>query len=62
MPICALLFRGKYAPTLQMITEQIRIDDEVIDEGDPWVVMDPVWWAVNIYDGEVAYEKRSISK
>ena len=44
-------------PTLQMITEHIQIDDEVIDSGDPWVVMDPVWWTTNIYDGEIEYNK-----
>jgi len=38
-----------------MITEHIRIDDEVIDKGDPWAVIDPVRWATNIYDGEAEY-------
>ena len=44
-------------PTLQMISEHVRIDDEVIDRGDPWAVIDPVWWATNIYDGEAEYNK-----
>jgi hypothetical protein len=43
--------------TWQMITEHIRIDDEVIDKGDPWAVIEPVWWTGNIYDGEAEYEK-----
>jgi hypothetical protein len=42
-------------PGLQTVTEHVRIDDEVIDQGDPWVVIDPVSWIVNIYDGEAEY-------
>ena len=42
-------------PGLQTITERVRIDDEMIDQGDPWTVIDPVSWTVNIYDGEAEY-------
>ncbi|MBN1313849.1 MAG: DMP19 family protein [Anaerolineales bacterium] len=35
--------------------QHVRIDDEVIDKGDPWATLDPVYWTVNIYDGEEAY-------
>jgi len=41
----------------QTITVHVRIDDEVIDQGDPWAVFDPVWRQANIYDGEAEYNK-----
>jgi len=42
-------------PGLQTIREHVRIDDEVIDQGDPWAVIDPVFWTADIYDGEAEY-------
>ena len=42
-------------PGLQTVTEHVRIDDEVIDQGDPWAVIDPVFWTADIYDGEAEY-------
>ena len=44
------------SPTRHMVTVHIRIDDEVIDGGNPWKVIEPVWWTVDIYDGEAEYE------
>ncbi len=49
--------RTNASPTMQMITEHIRIDDAAIDKGSQWTVIEPVWWTVNIYDGEAAYEE-----
>lgn len=42
-----------------MKRENVRvvIDDSVIDGGDSYAVIDPVWWAANIYDGSEAYEQ-----
>jgi hypothetical protein len=37
------------------VTEHLKIDDVVIDKGDVHEIMDPVWWTMNIYDGEQKY-------
>ncbi len=37
-------------------TVHVQVDDDTIAAGDPSVVMHPVWWRANIYDGPVAYE------
>jgi hypothetical protein len=34
-----------------------RVDDEVIDQGDPYSVIEPVWWTADIYHGEAEYNK-----
>ena len=39
-----------------MVTEHIKVDDEVIDKGNPFKVIEPVWWTADIYDGEAQYE------
>ena len=36
--------------------QRVVIDDDVIDAGDPWEVIDPVYWTANIYDGVAEYE------
>ena len=35
--------------------DHIIIDDRVMDAGDPYAIIDPVWWRVNTVDGESAY-------
>ena len=37
--------------------QRVVVDDEVIDSGDLNAVIDPVWWAGNIYEGPLAYEQ-----
>jgi hypothetical protein len=44
-------------PAMKKVTGHITIDDKVIDEGDAYAVIDPVWWTANIYDGWQEYEK-----
>lgn len=38
-------------------TAEITIDDDVIRRADPWEIVDPLWWSVNIYDGPAAYQE-----
>ena len=40
---------------MKRVTEYIRIDDKVIEQGDPYAIIDPVWWTINIYEGEQKY-------
>jgi hypothetical protein len=41
--------------TVKTVTEHVRVDDAVIDKGDPYEIIDPVWWMGNIYEGEQKY-------
>lgn len=41
---------------MQYETVHVRVDDATITAGDPWKVIDPVWWMANIYDGPDDYE------
>ncbi len=41
---------------MKSIIEHIRVDDIVIDSGDLFAIMDPVWYSVDIYDGESEYK------
>jgi hypothetical protein len=36
---------------------KIIIDDAVIDKADPWVIAEPMWWSVPIYDGPEVYDR-----
>jgi len=38
-------------------SKHVVVDDAVIDKGDVFAVIDPVWWTANIYDGVEAYEE-----
>ncbi len=40
---------------MRYIIERIKIDDGVIDVGNSFKIIDPVWWTANIYDGEQKY-------
>ena len=40
---------------MKTVTEYVKIDDKVIDAGDPYTIMDPLDWIANIYDGEQQY-------
>jgi hypothetical protein len=42
---------------MERVTECVRIDDEVINQGDPYAIIDPVWWTANIYEGEQKYNE-----
>lgn len=42
---------------MESITEYVSIDDEVINQGDPYAIIDPVWWTANIYEGEQKYNE-----
>ena len=42
---------------MEMITEYVKIDDTVIEKSDPHTIIEPVWWIVNIYDGEQKYNE-----
>lgn len=44
-----------------VVTEHVRVDDAVIDRGDPQEIIDPVWWTGNIYDGPAEYSKSLVS-
>jgi hypothetical protein len=37
-------------------TVHVCVDDGTIAAGDPWAVIEPVWWSANIYDGPAKYE------
>lgn len=39
------------------VTVHIRIDDEAIDRGDAWSIVEPVWWNVEIHKGVAEYEQ-----
>jgi hypothetical protein len=36
-------------PEMKKVIVHITIDDQVINAGDPYDVIDPVWWTANIY-------------
>ncbi len=42
---------------MRPITQYITIDDVAINRGDPYEIIDPVWWTANIYAGELEYLK-----
>jgi hypothetical protein len=54
-----LLFGGcdkpQPAETTAYRPERIVIDDAVIDSGDYYKVIDPVWWSADIYDSHQRY-------
>lgn len=35
----------------------VRIDDDTIASGDPWAIIQPVWYLATIYDGPAEYER-----
>ena len=37
-------------------TVHVQVDDTTIAAGDPWAVIEPVWWSGNIYDGPEQYD------
>jgi len=43
--------------TTKLADVRVVINDSVIDGGDSYAVIDPVWWTANIYDGPEAYEQ-----
>ncbi len=42
---------------MKRVTEYVRIDDEVIYQGDPYKIIDPVRWTANIYKEEHKYNE-----
>jgi hypothetical protein len=50
---------AKPASEVESVIEHVRIDDAVIDRGNPYEIIDPVWWAGNIYEGEQKYNHGS---
>jgi hypothetical protein len=40
---------------LKTVQTHIKIDSDFIDKADPFEIIDPAWWTVNIYAGELAY-------
>ena len=46
---------------MERVTEFVRIDDEVINQGDPYTIIGPVWWTANIYEGEQKYNESLFS-
>lgn len=34
----------------------VRVDESTIAAGDPWAIIEPVWWSANIYGGPEEYE------
>jgi hypothetical protein len=50
-------FGGK---TMRYETVHVCVDDSTIAAGDPWAVIEPVWWSANIYDGPDEYERSLI--
>jgi hypothetical protein len=37
-------------------TVDVCVDENTVAAGDPWAVIEPVWWTANIYDGPEQYE------
>jgi hypothetical protein len=37
-------------------TVDVCVDENTIAAGDPWAVIEPVWWTANIYDDPDQYE------
>lgn len=55
---CSLNFARKESDLdMETVTEYVKIDDEMINLEDPLVVIDPVWWSGNIYDGVGKYNE-----
>ena len=42
---------------MERVTEYVKIDDEVISQGDPYTIIDPVWWTANIDEEEQKYNE-----
>ena len=42
---------------MEKVSEYVRIDDEIINQGDLYAIIDPVWWTANIYEGEQKYNE-----
>jgi hypothetical protein len=38
-------------------TVHVTVDDSTIASGDPWAVIQPVWWLADIYHGPEMYEQ-----
>jgi len=47
---------GGSASPVASESKHVVVDDAVIDKGDLYKVIDPVWWTVNIYDDMDTYE------
>lgn len=47
---------GESASPVTSESKYVVVDDVVIDKGDVYEVIDPVWWTANIYDGMDDYE------
>jgi hypothetical protein len=43
------------ADTTEYETVKLVVDDKVINSGDDFRVIEPLWWSVSIYDGEERY-------
>ncbi|PHR25835.1 MAG: hypothetical protein COA38_16000, partial [Fluviicola sp.] len=41
----------------KMTTKHLKIDDSVIDQGDPMAIIAPLWQSVNTYGSKIEYEK-----
>jgi hypothetical protein len=37
------------------VDTEVTVDDAVIDGGNVWKVVVPIWWSVSIYDGPEKY-------
>ena len=44
----------------EWVVQRVVIDDKTIDAGDPYAVLDPVWWTGDI-DNDVSDYERSLS-
>jgi hypothetical protein len=40
---------------MKKVTKHITVSDETIDAGDPYVIVDPVWWSVVTDKGQAGY-------
>ena len=39
----------------EMVEVRIVINDQIIDQGDVYKIIEPLWWTVDIYQGEKIY-------
>jgi len=55
LALCAC--RSEVDVPIDYVPTEVIVDADTITRGDPMEVIDPVWWAASIYDGEQEYER-----
>ena len=52
-----LVYSGVSMPRLDGKTSRVVINEAVVDQADPHVIVEPMWWSVSIYDGPAIYHR-----